>query len=123
AVAPHEGRGGWTWYTGSAGWMYQLITESFLGLKREGNKLSFKPCVPAEWKSFTLIYRYMDTSYHITVEIKYEDKQTLIYLDDKEQSEKYIQLEDDKKDHQVVIKISEQNFYLQDKAAISEGVR
>ncbi len=46
ARAPHAGRGGWTWYTGSAGWMYRLIIESFLGLQREANKLKFSPCIP-----------------------------------------------------------------------------
>ena len=47
-VSPHTGRGGWTWYTGSAGWMYMLIVESFLGLKREGNVLYFEPCIPED---------------------------------------------------------------------------
>jgi cellobiose phosphorylase len=48
----HAGRGGWTWYTGSAGRMYRLITESFLGLKQERNKLKIVPCVPKEWEQF-----------------------------------------------------------------------
>ena len=60
-VAPHTGRGGWTWYTGSASWMYQLIIGSFLGLKLEGNRLKFEPCIPKEWKSFKVHYRYIDT--------------------------------------------------------------
>jgi len=67
AVSPHIGRGGWTWYTGSAGWMYRLITESLLGLRREGTKLSFTPCLPADWESFMVHYRYRETIYHITV--------------------------------------------------------
>ena len=46
AVENHEGMGGWTWYTGSAGWMYQLLAESFFGLKRTGNRLTIKPCIP-----------------------------------------------------------------------------
>jgi cyclic beta-1,2-glucan synthetase len=46
AVSPHTGRGGWTWYTGSAGWLYTLILESLLGLRREGDKLHFAPCLP-----------------------------------------------------------------------------
>jgi hypothetical protein len=46
AVSPHTGRGGWTWYTGSAGWMYRLIVESLLGLRLEGDKLRFAPCLP-----------------------------------------------------------------------------
>src|SRR5476649_2683856 len=46
AVPPHTGRGGWTWYTGSAGWMYRLITESLLGVRLDVDKLRFAPCLP-----------------------------------------------------------------------------
>lgn len=67
SVAPHTSRGGWSWYTGSAGWMYRLITESFLGLRLQGNHLSFAPCLPADWGSFKLDYRYGKTLYQITV--------------------------------------------------------
>ena len=61
AVSPHTGRGGWTWYTGSAGWMYRFIMESLLGLKLEVDRLRFAPCLPAEWKSFKVHYRYRET--------------------------------------------------------------
>jgi cellobiose phosphorylase len=67
AVAPHTGRGGWTWYTGSAGWMYRLIVESLLGLVREHDRLRFAPCIPAHWPQFTLRYTYGSTVYAITV--------------------------------------------------------
>lgn len=67
-VEPHTGRGGWTWYTGSAGWMYQLITDSFLGIRREGNKLIIDPRVPADWKAFTVKYRLNENTYNIKVE-------------------------------------------------------
>jgi cellobiose phosphorylase len=67
AVAPHTGRGGWTWYTGSAGWLYRLILESLLGLKLEVDKLRFAPCLPVDWETFKLHYRYRETVYHITV--------------------------------------------------------
>ena len=67
SVPPHTGRGGWTWYTGSAGWMYRLITESLLGIHRMDNKLNFAPCIPVAWKSFKVDYRYYDTTYHIEV--------------------------------------------------------
>ena len=58
AVAPHIGRGGWTWYTGSAGWMYRLIVESLLGLRLEVDKLYFAPCFPADWTGFKVHYRF-----------------------------------------------------------------
>jgi cellobiose phosphorylase len=67
SLAPHAGRGGWTWYTGSAGWMYRLILESLLGLTVESNQLRVVPCIPRDWKSFKIHYRYHDTPYHITV--------------------------------------------------------
>ena len=66
-VAPHAGRGGWSWYTGSAGWMYRLIVESLLGLRLDVDKLHFTPCLPEHWKEFKLHYRYRDTVYHIVV--------------------------------------------------------
>lgn len=66
-VEPHTGRGGWTWYTGSAGWMYQLILESFLGLRKNGDTIWFEPCIPHEWHSFAIKYKHHDTVYHITV--------------------------------------------------------
>jgi cellobiose phosphorylase len=68
AVAPHTGRGGWTWYTGSAGWMYRLIVESLLGVRLEIDKLHFAPCFPAEWTGFKVHYRFRETVYHITVQ-------------------------------------------------------
>src|SRR5207248_10262247 len=68
AEPPHAGRGGWTWYTGSAGWMYRLITESLLGLRLDVNKLYFAPRVPATWNAFKVHYRYRQTVFHILVQ-------------------------------------------------------
>jgi cellobiose phosphorylase len=67
AVAPHIGRGGWTWYTGSAGWMYRLLVESLLGLHLESNTLTVKPCIPAAWRACKLEYRYGRTMYRIAI--------------------------------------------------------
>jgi len=67
ALVPHTGRGGWTWYTGSAGWMYQLIVERLLGVRLDVDKLQFFPCLRDDWPSFKLHYRYRDTFYHVTV--------------------------------------------------------
>jgi cyclic beta-1,2-glucan synthetase len=68
---PHEGRGGWTWYTGSAGWMYRVVTESIFGLALErGETLVINPCISASWPCCRLSYRLPDgvTCYHITIE-------------------------------------------------------
>jgi cellobiose phosphorylase len=67
AAAPHIGRGGWSWYTGSAGWMYRLIVESLLGLRLDGDHLHIEPCLPSAWETFKMRYRYRETVYHIAV--------------------------------------------------------
>ncbi len=64
---PHIGRGGWTWYTGSSGWMYRLGLEAILGLKREGQFLRCQPAIPPQWPGFKITYRHGQTIYHITV--------------------------------------------------------
>lgn len=67
-ASPHSGRGGWTWYTGSAAWMYRLGLEAILGVRRQGTKLRIQPCIPSAWSHYELIYRDGDTSYQIRVE-------------------------------------------------------
>jgi cellobiose phosphorylase len=65
AADAHTGRGGWSWYTGSAGWMYRLLTESLLGLQREGTRLHIAPRVPDDWTRWTVDWRHDSTNYHI----------------------------------------------------------
>jgi cyclic beta-1,2-glucan synthetase len=67
AVAPHIGRGGWTWYTGSAGWMYRFLTETLLGVHLEGDRLRVTPRSPATWESYKIHYRYRQTVYHVSI--------------------------------------------------------
>jgi cyclic beta-1,2-glucan synthetase len=67
SVAPHNGRGGWTWYTGSASWMYRLGIEAILGFKRKGNRLEIAPCIPDDWPGYELTYREGETIYSIHV--------------------------------------------------------
>jgi cyclic beta-1,2-glucan synthetase len=62
---PHTGRGGWTWYTGAAGWMYRLAVETLLGFSLEVDKLRLSPRVPQTWDSFKIHYRFRETFYHI----------------------------------------------------------
>jgi cellobiose phosphorylase len=102
AVSPHTGRGGWTWYTGSAGWMYRLIVESILGLRLEVDKLRVAPCLPADWKGFTLHYRYRETIYHITVlQTRAGNGDTSVTVDGVEQHDDAISLVDDRQEHSV----------------------
>ena len=104
AVSPHAGRGGWSWYTGSAGWMYRLIVESLLGLRLEVDKLHFSPCLPASWKMFKLHYRYRETVYHITVTQTDsgdagQNGTMCVTVDGIEQPDKTIPLIGDRRDH------------------------
>lgn len=96
----HKGRGGWTWYTGSAGWMYQLIIEWFIGLKRKGNQLRFEPCLPADWPAVSVDYQFGESRYHIRFVQEGKEKKEL-YLDDKLQPEMFITLENDRREHKV----------------------
>jgi len=109
AVAPHTGRGGWSWYTGSAGWMYRLIVESLLGLRLEVDKLSFAPCLPADWKAFKLHYRYRETAYHIVVTQTdtdaVQDDAMRVTVDGVDRPDKCIPLLDDRRDHAVEVSI------------------
>ncbi|MFC4810410.1 GH36-type glycosyl hydrolase domain-containing protein [Paenibacillus sp. GCM10023250] len=64
---PHRGHAGWTWYTGAAGWMYQAGVEWILGLKRSGDRLIVKPCIPSDWPEFEMTYAYKGAEYRIRV--------------------------------------------------------
>ncbi len=65
---PHVGRGGWTWYTGSAGWMYRAGIESILGLRVQGTRLNLAPCLPAQWPRAEVVYQYGSTRYDILID-------------------------------------------------------
>ncbi len=106
AASPHIGRGGWTWYTGSAGWMYRLIIESLLGLRLETDKLRFEPCLPAEWDAFKVHYRYRETIYHITVRQTRNNSGASVTVDGVELSGKTISLVDDRQEHAVEVRIA-----------------
>jgi cyclic beta-1,2-glucan synthetase len=68
SIGPHAGRGGWTWYTGSAGWLYRAGLESILGFKVQGSHLKIEPCVPAHWPGFEILFRYRSSRYEIRIE-------------------------------------------------------
>ena len=63
----HAGRAGWTWYTGSAGWMYRAGLESILGLRRHGATFEMDPCIPSSWDGFSITWKFGSTPYEITV--------------------------------------------------------
>jgi cyclic beta-1,2-glucan synthetase len=102
----HAGRGGWTWYTGSAGWMYRLITESLLGLRLEIDRLRMEPLFPDQWQSFTLHYRYRETFHHIHVRKLGPGRNIArVVVDGVEQTDRTIPLRDDRRDHKVEVEV------------------
>jgi cyclic beta-1,2-glucan synthetase len=100
-VAPHTGRGGWTWYTGSAGWMYRLLVETLLGINLEGERLRLAPRLPKAWPSYKIHYRYRQTVYHITIAPLAADApgDTHLIVDGNEQPGDTITLVDDHREH------------------------
>ena len=110
SVAPHTGRGGWSWYTGSAGWMYRLIVESLLGVRldtsKDGVRLVLSPCLPADWPGYTLGYRYRSTLYQIEVIQVHEGAEPIsVHLDGRLQADGSVPLLDDGRPHQVQARI------------------
>ena len=65
---PHTGRGGWTWYTGSAGWLYRVALEAILGFRLAGDTLRVEPCIPAGWPGYEVTYRHGSATYRVRVE-------------------------------------------------------
>ena len=104
-VAPHIGRGGWTWYTGAAGWMYRLTIETLLGLHLEGEHLRVTPRVPAHWKSYKIHYRFRDTVYHIAFQRRAgaSGQGSGVRLDGAECPDTRIPLVDDRQEHHVEV--------------------
>ncbi|MEP7298220.1 MAG: glycosyltransferase 36 associated protein, partial [Burkholderiales bacterium] len=107
ANAAHAGRGGWTWYTGSAGWMAQFIVESLLGLQRRGNRLCMRPLLPPHWQGFNVQYRLGVSYYDITCRRAESAAAASIVLDGVEAEGETITLIDDGKSHVVVVNFSD----------------
>jgi len=109
AVAPHTGRGGWTWYTGSAGWMYRAALEYILGFKLNGDLLRIDPCIPRAWREFEIKYRRNDTTYRIKVENPHSFCRGVasVTLDGTIQKDNVVLLDQDGSDHDVIIVMGE----------------
>jgi cellobiose phosphorylase len=107
-VFPHTGRGGWTWYTGSAGWMYRLVVETLIGLERQGDSLHLVPRLPESWATLKIHYRYHQTQYHIEVVRTPGETRpaTEIFLDgQKLATSDCFPLIDDRQDHAVEMRL------------------
>ncbi|MBD0379503.1 GH36-type glycosyl hydrolase domain-containing protein [Paenibacillus sedimenti] len=110
---PHKGHAGWTWYTGASGWMYQAGVEWIIGLRRRGERLFIRPCIPSEWPEFSASYRFGSTEYRITVKnpSRKSGGQTMLSIDGQEvdiaqysnEDGPFVRLNDDSQTHHVVL--------------------
>lgn len=101
----HIGMGGWTWYTGSSGWMYRLGIDAILGISREGDALKIDPCIPKDWSGFKVDYRFGSTHYKISVENPKGVNRGVqkVILDGKHLSDNLLPLVDDSQPHDVQV--------------------
>ncbi|OQB54569.1 MAG: N,N'-diacetylchitobiose phosphorylase [Deltaproteobacteria bacterium ADurb.Bin151] len=103
---PHVGRGGWTWLSGSAAWMYRLIVESLLGLSIQKGRIRFAPCLPPEWKELKIHYRYGETLYHMVLrQYESETERPGLILDGMTVTGPEIVLMDDHREHTIEVNV------------------
>jgi cellobiose phosphorylase len=104
---PHTGRGGWTWYTGSAGWLYRVAVEAMLGFQLRGDTLRLAPCVPRSWPKFELRYRYRSSTYRIVVDNSAGTGRGVrsIELDGQRMPDDVLPLNDDAKTHHAFVRL------------------
>jgi cyclic beta-1,2-glucan synthetase len=110
ALPPHTGRGGWTWYTGSAAWMYRAGIESMLGFQLSGDRLRIDPCIPRGWRDFEITYRRGSTTYRIKVENPHGVSRGVVKLevDGKPQQSPEIVLSSDGQQHDIHLVLGDQ---------------
>jgi cyclic beta-1,2-glucan synthetase len=103
SVPPHAGKGGWTWYTGSSGWMYRLGIEAILGISRVGRALNINPCIPRHWPGYKVNYRSGKTHYMVNVENPHKVNRGIqeVLLDGKPLPGSLIPLVEDGQAHEV----------------------
>jgi len=105
SVYPNEGRGGWTWYTGAAGWMYRIGIEHILGIKKQGNYLIIEPCIPQKLSEYSVRYLYGDSVYNILIKNQGHQNTVVkqIKIDEKTFETNKIELIDDGRTHRVEV--------------------
>ena len=103
----HEGAGGWSWYTGSAAWLYRLLVEDLLGIHLETDVLTFAPLLPSGWTGFKLTYRYRNTFYHVQLQQVGDGTATVrrVVVDGAEQPDLKIHLIDDGRERQCLVEL------------------
>ena len=123
AVPPHTGRGGWTWYTGSAGWMYRAALEYILGFKLQGDRLRIDPCISRAWREFEITYRRGKTTYRIKVENPHSLNRGVdtVELDGATQSSGEVSLVDDGMMHDVRVVMGERRA-IEDSQSVTSDI-
>jgi cellobiose phosphorylase len=101
----HAGRGGWTWYSGSAAWLYQLVVDSLLGFERRGTRLRLRPLLPRGWPGFTIIYRFGAATYEIACRTAGSARSAGTAVDGVTVAQGWIELVDDRAEHAVVVQV------------------
>ena len=99
----HPGRGGWSWYSGSSGWFYNIGLTMILGFIKEGNRIHFEPHLPGGWNSFEMEYHYLDTTYKIKVNVG--GTKDNIILDGEKLDKKYVTVKNDKRVHAIIVNV------------------
>ncbi len=113
AVHPHAGRGGWTWYTGAAGWLYKVGLENIAGFRKKGSRLYIEPCIPHSWSRFEIIYHSGKSTYNIEVRNPDAVCSGVVYIasDGKPCPEGCINLSDDDGCHRIEVVMGEMHSY------------
>ncbi len=108
----HDGRGGWTWYTGSAGWFYRIVIEDLLGFRRAGRRVTIAPCIPGSWAGYELTYRFGRSTLKVVVENAQGGQNVAAPLsfDGRPQSEPTITLTDDGRAHELRVVVGERRL-------------
>jgi cellobiose phosphorylase len=104
---PHTGRGGWTWYTGSASWLYRAALEAILGFHVEGATLRLDPCIPRGWPGFEIDYRRRSTTYGVRVDNPAGTGRSVrsVVFDGRHLRGGAVLLDDDRKHHEVRVEL------------------
>ena len=106
SVGPLAGRGGWTWYTGSAGWLYRTAVEAILGIRKQGNQVSLNPALPSDWSGFSATLRLGGATYHITVERDAALASSVLQVDGQSAAALSFTLSEAGGEHQIVLKLA-----------------
>jgi cyclic beta-1,2-glucan synthetase len=106
----HAGRGGWTWYTGAAGWMYRIAVEEILGLRRRGRSFAVDPCIPSAWPGYALVWRFRGARYEIEVQNPERRSRGIAqaWYDGRPADARLLPLADDEGTHRITVVLGEE---------------